>query len=266
MTVEAARCGPDVTTQQADRCSATAELWQRAKNATGQERSRIEDEILRLNLCVADSIAARYRGRGESLQDLRQAAYMGLLKAVRRFDPASENNFLVYAVPTISGEVKRYFRDCGWVIRPPRRIQDMQWRITRAAEELHFGLQRSPTPSELATHLDVDVRDVIEGLAATGCFRPTSLDLPTPAGGDGAPLCQLLVDDDGELAARETALTLQPAIDALSERDRYILDLRINQGWTQQAIADEVGLTQMAVSRALSRIRKRLRGAVRDLP
>ena len=123
-------------------------------------------------------MAARYRNRGIELEDLQQVALLGLTKAAHRFDPDLGHDFMSFAVPTIRGELRRHFRDLGWVVRPPRRVQELQSRISRAQAQLEQALGRSPRPSELASHLEVDLDDVVEALAADGCFTPTSLDTP----------------------------------------------------------------------------------------
>jgi len=213
-------------------------------------------------LGVADGIASRYRHRGESFEDLKQTAYEGLVKAVRRFDPALGHDFLDFAVPTIAGEVKRYFRDCGWVVRPPRRVQETQLQIMSAADRLAMTLHRTPTCAELADHLGIELADVVEALTIQGCFSPLSLDVAPATCRDGAPLHQLLGGDDGQYQARETVLVLQSAIDQLPKADRHLLRLYVDEGWTQQQIGHELGLTQVTISRRLTRIRNRLRRVV----
>ncbi len=137
-------------------------------------RQELLDEVVRLNMGVARAVAHRYRNRGVPTDDLEQVAYLALVRASRHFDVDHESDFLSYAVPTIRGEVKKYFRDHAWVVRPPRRIQDLQGRITAARDELVQSLGRSPRPSEIAEHLDEDIHDVVDALATEGCFHPTS--------------------------------------------------------------------------------------------
>src|SRR5690349_10734991 len=133
-------------------------------------------QLIETNAAVARSMASRYRNRGIDLDDLEQVALLGLTKAAQRFDPAAGHDFLSFAVPTIRGELRRHFRDSGWMVRPPRRVQDLQTRIAGAQEELESQLGRSPRPTEIATHLGEQTSDVVEALAADGCFTPTSLD------------------------------------------------------------------------------------------
>lgn len=215
------------------------------------------DQLISTNAGVARSMAARYRNRGIDLDDLEQVALLGLTKAAQRFDPAAGHDFLSYAVPTIRGELRRHFRDAGWMVRPPRRVQDLQSRISRAHEELEPQLGRSPRPSELAAHLDVTVDDVVEALAADGCFTPTSLDGPV---GDGSSsLGDLLGFEDRSVVAAEARIVLEPLVATLPARDQQILRMRFVDEATQQEIAETVGLTQAQVSRVLTRILAALR-------
>ncbi|MGH3369528.1 MAG: sigma-70 family RNA polymerase sigma factor, partial [Nocardioidaceae bacterium] len=164
---------PTDSVTEADRSEITARLLGQIAETTDElERNRLRDEIIVLNMGVARAIASRYRDRGIARDDLMQAAYVGLVKATQGFDPAYERDFLSYAVPTITGEVKRYFRDFGWTVRPPRRIQELQAQISRASNELSQSLHRSPKPREVAEFLAIDVDSVIEALAADGCFTP----------------------------------------------------------------------------------------------
>ncbi|GIN05723.1 RNA polymerase sigma factor [Planomonospora venezuelensis] len=218
----------------------------------GPARQGLVDELIETNAAVARSMASRYRNRGIDLDDLEQVALVGLVKAARRFDPFAGHDFLSYAVPTIRGELRRHFRDSGWMVRPPRRVQDLQTRIAGAQEELEPRLGRSPRPSELAAHLGEDTSDVVEALAADGCFTPTSLDAPVADG--SSSIGDLLGGEDRALAQTEAKVMLDPLMRGLTARDRRILQLRFYQEQTQQEIADSIGLTQAQVSRVLTRI------------
>lgn len=250
---------PSGTVPEADRSEITARLLKGVTTAADEvEKKRLQDEVVVLNMGVARAIAARYRDRGISRDDLMQAAYVGLVKAVQGFDPTFERDFLSYAVPTVTGEVKRYFRDFGWTVRPPRRVQELQAQISRASSELSHTLHRSPRPSEVAKFLGADVDTVIEALAADGCFTPASLDVPV--GEDGSTsLGDLLGGDDADMGRAEARIMLAPAVKALAPRDRRILELRFFHGWTQEQIAGDIGVTQMQVSRLLARILTDLR-------
>ncbi len=207
---------------------------------------------------MARSVAARYWGRGESPEDLTQVAYVGLMKAIHGFDPTRGDDFRSYAAPTISGEVKRHFRDKSWTVKAPRWLQELQANISAASDELAQDLKRAPRPAELASRLGVDESDVIEALSADGCFTPTSIDGRGPTG-DGYALAELLGADDRDLDRAEIRLALAPLIERLSDRDRSILHLRFFRGWTQSQIASDLGTTQMQVSRLLNRILNNLR-------
>jgi RNA polymerase sigma-B factor len=254
---------PQQTTTQTsddDRRRRTRELLHAAAATTDEvERKRLHDEVIVLNMVIAKGIAAKYRGRGISNDDLTQVACIGLCKAVRAFDPAFGKEFLAYAVPTIRGEVKRHFRDHGWTVRPPRGIQELQGRVSAALGELTQDLGRSPRPNEVAQYLEVPLEEIIEALSADGCFTPTSLDVPVGDGQSGS-LGDWISTEDSDLDAAEARVMLAPAVQELSPRDRRILYLRFFRQWTQQQIAEDIGVTQMQVSRLLSRILGELRG------
>ena len=241
------------------RAQRTAELLNLMAHVDKEERQDLLDELVIVNLGVARSIAIRYRNRGISVEDLEQVARLGLVKAARAFDPTRQNDFLAYAVPTIRGEVRKHFRDHGWTVRPPRRIQELQSRIMAAATELTQELGRSPRPSEIARLIDADVEEVHEALSADGCFSPSSLDRRVSDDENSASLGDLLPGDNHDQEAAEARLTLAPAVRRLGERDRLILHLRFFKGWTQEEIAKEIGVTQMHVSRLLNRILLELR-------
>ncbi len=245
--------------EDAERGAVTARLFERIQDTDDErEQALLREEVVVLNMGVARAIAHRYRQRGLNLDDLIQVAYVGLVKAVNGFDPDRERDFLSYAVPTVSGEVKRYFRDFGWTVRPPRRIQELQARIARASSELSHRLGRSPRPGEVADELEVDVDAVIEALAADGCFSPSSLDVPV--GEDGSStLGQMMPDECEHYTDAEARVMLAPAVRRLAERDKRILELRFFEGWTQEQIAADIGVTQMQVSRLLARILQELR-------
>jgi RNA polymerase sigma-B factor len=234
------------------RAEISRRLLDQAARSEGVERQRLHDEVVILNMDVAKSIALRYRDRGEPSEDLLQVAYLGLLKAVRGFDTEFGKDFLSYAVPTISGEVKRYFRDCAWTVRPTRSVQELQAKISTASATLAQQLRRSPTPAQIADHLGVEPVQVTEAMAANGCFTPTSID----AGGDGeaATVADRLGGEDRDMRRAEARLTVEPLFRELPARDRRIVELRFFRGYTQDQIAKDIGVTQMQVSRLLTRI------------
>ncbi len=244
--------------EQAGRARRTADILDRLDRTTcPQARQELVDALVRVNMGVACSIAARYRNRGVSEDDLEQVAYLALVRAVRAYDHSSGYDFMSFIVPSIRGEVRRHFRDLGWMVRPPRRIQELQGRLERCESDLQHRLGRMPQPQEVADQLGAPVADVMEALAATGCFSPASLDQPTST--ETTSLGDQIGMDDHALEVLEARLMLAPLIRGLGDRERRILELRFFRGRTQQEIADDIGVTQMQVSRLLSRLMARLR-------
>jgi RNA polymerase sigma-B factor len=239
----------------------TDDLLEQASAADEVERRRLLDEVVLLNLPVARGLAARYRDRGESMDDLVQVASLALVKAARGYEPGKGRGFLPYAVPTITGELRRHFRDRGWDVRPPRRVQELRLSVASAAHQLAQEIGHSPTVAELAQHLKVGEEEVIETLAAAQGYSATSLDAPCD-GDDGAPLGETLSSEDESIDRVVDGLAVEPLLATLPPRDRHILCLRFYRGWTQSQIAEEIGVTQMQVSRLLSRALARLREQV----
>lgn len=244
----------------------THDLLTRAHRcADPAEREQLFDEVIIINRGVAEAVASRYQGRGVSAEDLRQSAYEGLVKAVHKFDPHMRPDLLTYAVPTIRGEVQRWFRDQSWMVRPPRRVQELQWRISRSIDHLSQELGRPPTDEEISDDVGCDVAELEEAVQGFGCFQPPSLD--QPVGDSGTPMGELLGSDD----TRETDLIdarelLSPLLRALSERDRTILYLRFIEDRSQREIGAALGVTQMQISRLLDRIYRTLRAHIEDAP
>jgi RNA polymerase sigma-70 factor (sigma-B/F/G subfamily) len=241
-----------------DRAQRTHDLLMQCVDASDDERERLHEEIVIINVEVAESIVMRYRNRGVPVDDLVQVACLGLVKAARGFDPTKSDNFLGYAVPTILGEVKRFFRDNAWAVRPPRRIQELQAEIAAASAQLMQDTGRVPTPADVAEVLEIDVKEVVEALSADGCFAPTSLDRP-PREDESTPLAETLGAEDPGYAHAEAVVALRPLCENLTERERRIVYLRFFHEWTQARIAEEFGVTQMQVSRLLTRIFAKLR-------
>ena len=226
------------------------------------DRRRWRDQLISGYLPVAEHIARRFSGRGEPLDDLVQVATVGLINAVDRFEPARGSNFLCFAVPTITGEVRRYFRDHGWSTRVPRRLKDLNLAIRGALAELSQQLGRAPRPSELADRLGVPVSRVIEGLQAGEAYRSSSLDEMLGCGEGTATLGDCIGVLDAEMALIDHRETLRPVLAELTPRDRTILMLRFVHQQTQTQIADQVGISQMHVSRVLRQTLKRLRDRI----
>jgi RNA polymerase sigma-B factor len=239
-------------------------LGRLAETDDPQERKRLGDEIVLLNMHVAQSIARRYRQRGAEFDDLVQVAHLGLVKAVDRYDPGSGSHFLAFAVPTITGEVKRYFRDYCWAIRPTRRIQEVQHAIASAEPELTQVLGRSPTVPELAEELGVDEDHVTEALASDGYFNLVSLDMPAGWDDSSRSLVDEVGQDDWLLGWVENHEVLAPVLANLTDREKRLLWLRFEKGWKQTQIAEELGISQMQVSRLLSSLLQRLREDLTD--
>jgi RNA polymerase sigma-B factor len=203
-------------------------------------------------LPMAKTLARRYHGGGEPLDDLVQVASLGLLKAIDRFDPERGIAFSSFAVPTILGELKRHFRDKGWSLRVPRDLQELALRVERASELLVHELRRAPTPSEIADRLEVSIEQVIEARQAAAAHRADSLDrLSSDDDQDTRQLVDRLGGEDPGYRQAERSATLGSLMSVLSDRERELLRLRFAEDLTQSEIGDRVGISQMQVSRLL---------------
>jgi RNA polymerase sigma-B factor len=222
-------------------------------------RDVLRDEIVTGFLPVAAHIARRFAHRGEPLEDLVQVATVGLIHAVDRFEPDRGSDFFSFAVPTISGEVRRHFRDLGWSMRVPRRLKDMHVAINTAVSELSQQLGRAPRPSEIAQRLDLPVAEVLEGLEAAEAYRSSSLDEMLSSEQGSATVGELVGAADAELDRVEYRQVLQPLLDELPPRERTILMLRFFGNLTQTQIGEQVGVSQMHVSRLLGQTLERMR-------
>jgi RNA polymerase sigma-B factor len=211
---------------------------------------------------LARSLAGQHRGKGIPLEDLEQVAYAALVRAVNRFRLSHDVDFLAYAVPTIRGELKRHFRDHGWVVRPPRRVTEIQTLVVDRREALTQQWGRTPTDEELAADLGEDIQDVRNSLAAHGCFSPTSLDEPATVDSDTPRSEALAATGHDPYVAAEARIMLRPAVRRLPERDREILRMRFYEGLTQAEIGAQIGVTQTQVSRTLRRILEDLHEAI----
>lgn len=220
----------------------------------------IRDQLVTMHLPLVRHLARRYRDRGEDLDDLVQVGTIGLINAVDRFDPSRGVELSTFATPTILGEIKRHFRDRSWAVRVPRRLQELVTRLTTTTDELTRTLQRSPTVRELAEALEVSEEDVLDALEARHAYAADSLQ---PKGDDehAGPADTLGVDEPAfeEIEERES---LRPLLAALPDRERRILTMRFQQHLSQSQIAQELGISQMHVSRILARTLADLR---RDL-
>jgi RNA polymerase sigma-B factor len=241
------------------RSETTARLFEERDVATPGERLAIDEELIRLNMPLARDLSRRFRNRGIADEDLEQVAYVGLVKAVKGFHADRGHEFVSFAVPTIRGEIRRHFRDLGWTVRPPRSIQETQQKIAGCETELYQQLGRAPRPSEIASHLGLDLDQVVDALGAQGCFAPASLDAPA-SGDDGDETTgQRLGELDPGFDLAEARAMLAPLLSRLSRREQLIVEMRFFRGCTQAEIGEEIGVSQMHVSRLLSRLVARLR-------
>jgi len=221
----------------------------------------IRRELVEAHLGLAEYLARRFSHRGEPVDDLVQVSSMALLKAVDRFDPGRGVEFSTYATHTIAGELKRHFRDKGWAVRAPRRMQELYLTLGDSIGRLSQELGRSPTIAELATETRVSEEEVLEALEAGQAYRLASLDAPAPGEDEGETLASHLGDEDPRMSAAEERATLSPLIQALPPRQQLILHLRFFEGLTQLEIAGRLGISQMHVSRLLARSLAELRTA-----
>jgi RNA polymerase sigma-B factor len=228
------------------------------------ERSHAREELVRLHLPLVEHLARRFAGRGEPYDDLVQVGTIGLIKAVDRFETERGVEFSTYATPTIVGEIKRHFRDRGWAIRVPRRLQELRLAIANATASLSQELGRSPTVAELAERVGVGQEEVLEGLESANAYTTLSLDAPEGGEDRTASVIETLGDYDDAMATVEDRETIKPLLDVLDERSRRIVGLRFFRGMTQTQIAAEVGISQMHVSRLLSRALETLRERLED--
>ncbi len=234
----------------------------RDEGAPAAVREGARDALVRLHLPLVEHCARRFRNRGEPFEDLVQVGTIGLIKSVDRFDTDRGVEFSTYATPTILGEIKRYFRDKGWAIRVPRRLQELRMQIAGATAELTQTLGRSPTPRELAEAVGCSVEEIVEGIESSNAYATLSLDASDDGeeGGATTMLDALGVEDAG-LENVEIRESIKPLLDALDPREKKILLLRFFKNMTQSQIADEIGVSQMHVSRLLNRTLAQLRAS-----
>jgi RNA polymerase sigma-B factor len=235
----------------------TRELFRRYR-LEGDEEAR--DELITMYLNLVKYLASRFRNRGEPLDDLVQVGTIGLIKAIDRFDIDRQVEFTTYATPTIVGELKRYFRDKGWAIKVPRRLQELSFRVNQAIDALTQRLQRSPTIDEIAEYLGVTNEDVLEALETSEAYNFVSLE--SDRGGDGSDsfsILEYIGKDDALMAVIDDRTTLSAALKELTPQEQKVLYLRFFEGLTQTEIARQLDISQMQVSRLLRRTLKVLR-------
>ncbi|MFG1809422.1 SigB/SigF/SigG family RNA polymerase sigma factor [Streptomyces sp. NPDC049040] len=222
------------------------------------ERAELRNQLVRMHLPLVEHLARRFRNRGEPLDDLTQVATIGLIKSVDRFDVDRGVEFSTYATPTVVGEIKRHFRDKGWAVRVPRRLQELRLALTTATGELSQRHGRAPTVHELAEHLKISEEEVLEGLESANAYSTLSLDVPDTD--DESPaVADTLGSEDEALEGVEYRESLKPLLEQLPPREKTILLLRFFGNMTQSQIAQEVGISQMHVSRLLARTLAQLR-------
>jgi RNA polymerase sigma-B factor len=225
-------------------------------------RTHARDELVHLHLPLVEHCARRFRNRGEPFEDLVQVGTIGLLKSIDRFDSDRGVEFSTYATPTIIGEIKRYFRDKGWAIRVPRRRQELRMQIGAATAELTQSLGRSPTPRELAETIGCSIEEIIEGIDSSNAYSTLSLDASDDSEEGGNTMLDAIGIEDENLEHVEIRESLKPLLDALEPREKKILLLRFFKNRTQTQIAEEIGVSQMHVSRLLTRTLGQLRDSL----
>lgn len=223
------------------------------------QHATLRNELIGRCIPLADHIARKFSGRGEPFDDLTQVARVGLVHAVDRFDVSRGSNFLSFAVPTIMGEVRRYFRDNTWAMRVPRRVKETHLRIGAAVDALSQSLGRSPTAKEIAAELDVDPDEVTQAVIAGNAYQPTSIDAASVGRDTDASLLDTLGEEEAQFDRVEEYVAIRPLLAGLPERERRILTMRFFESMTQTQIAQQMGISQMHVSRILTKTLARLR-------
>jgi RNA polymerase sigma-B factor len=255
---------PVVTTQRDERAADRARTKELFAELTGLAEDdvrhrQVRDQLVEMHLPLVEYLARRFRNRGEPLDDLIQVATIGLIKSIDRFDLDRGVEFSTYATPTIVGEIKRHFRDKGWAIRVPRRLQEMKLSLTKATAELSQRNGRAPTVGELAAHLELSEDDVLEGLESANAYAAVSLDAPDIADDESTAVSDSLGAMDDALEGVVYRESLKPLLERLPPREKNILMLRFFGNMTQSQIAADLGISQMHVSRLLARTLAQLR-------
>ncbi|MEU9042944.1 MULTISPECIES: RNA polymerase sigma factor SigF [unclassified Kitasatospora] len=229
-----------------------------------REYSYVRATLVEMNLSLVRFAIRRFTAHREPQEDLLQVGAVGLIKAIDRFDPSLGVEFTTFAMPTVLGEIRRHFRDTTWAVHVPRRLQELRIVLARAQESLAQELDRAPTVAELARHLDLSAEEVVEGLTAANGHTAGSLDTGTEDDEGPGPLGERLGEDDPDLSLVEDLVALKPLVAALPERERLILSMRFCEDLTQSQIGARLGLSQMHVSRLLSRTLRQLREGLED--
>jgi len=232
--------------------------------ASEEDKLGAREKLVDQHIGLVEFLARRFRNRGEPLEDLVQVGTIGLLKAIDRFDLEREVEFSTYATPTIVGELKRHFRDKGWAVRVPRRLQELHLELTKVVGHLAHDLGRSPTIAEIAESTGFSEEEVLEGLEIAQAYNFTSLDAPLDSEEGSSTFAEQLGGEDEHLENLEYRASLAPEMAKLPEREQRIVYLRFFKGMTQSEIAEKLGISQMHVSRLLSRTLAKLREALEE--
>ncbi|WP_309050193.1 SigB/SigF/SigG family RNA polymerase sigma factor [Streptomyces sp.] len=223
------------------------------------EYAYVRNTLVELNLALVKFAAGRFASRSEPMEDIVQVGTIGLIKAIDRFELSRGVEFPTFAMPTIIGEIKRFFRDTSWSVHVPRRLQELRITLARAGDELAQRLDRSPTVAELAQELGISEEEVVEGMAASNAYTASSIDAQADEEDGENSLADRLGYEDHGISGIEYIASLKPMIASLPSRERQILSLRFVSGMTQSEIGQELGISQMHVSRLLTRTLARLR-------
>lgn len=238
----------------------THELFRRYKEE-GDVEAR--EKLVMSHMNLVRFLANKFKNRGEPLDDLIQVGYLGLLKAIDRFDPSRGLEFTTYATPTIMGEIKRHFRDKGWSVRVPRRLQELSAKVNQATDVLTTELQRSPKIEEIAEYLDASVDEVLEAMESSSAYNSVPLEGTGNNDNDDAPsVLDRYATEDSALNFTDDRLIIQEALKGFSPREREVIDLRFLQGMTQIEIAEQLGISQVQVSRLLRRTLKKIQDKI----
>ena len=238
----------------------TRELFRRFKEEGDMDA---REKLVMSHLNLVRFIANKFKNRGEPIDDLIQVGYLGLLKAIDRFDPSRGLEFTTFATPTIMGEIKRHFRDKGWSVRVPRRLQELSAKVNQATDTLTSQLQRSPTIAEIADYLDATVDEVLEAMESSSAYSSVSLEAPSGADDDDTPsVIDRYATEDSDLAFTDDRIIIEEALASFSPRERDVIEMRFLKGMTQIEIAEKLGIFQVQVSRLLCRTLKKIQDKI----
>ncbi|MDO4429453.1 MAG: SigB/SigF/SigG family RNA polymerase sigma factor [Atopobiaceae bacterium] len=237
----------------------TRELFRRYK---GEGDASARDQLIMSHLNLVHFLASKFKNRGEPVEDLVQVGTIGLIKAIDRFDPERGLEFTTYATPTIMGEIKRHFRDKGWSVRVPRRLQELSAKVNQATDELTNQLQRSPSVAEIAERLDVTVDEVLEAMESSSAYSSVPLEGGGSSDDEPTSVIDHYATEDADLAASDDRIVLEEAIADFSPRERDVIRMRFVDGLTQVEIAERLGVSQVQVSRLLRRTLRRIQDKI----